>query len=387
MLGRAYWPVGRLVVGGNRYDRSELAGAFGDLGTLVPFVVGYVTINRLDPQAVLLAFGLVALATGLYFRTPMPVQPMKAIATVAVTQAATVTPAMIWASGLVTGVFWLAMAITGAVSWVAALTSRPVVRGLVLGLGLSFILEGVNLMQRGPALAIVGAVLTLLLLSQSRLPAMLVLLIYGALAALITDRNLMSDLRALSPGFRLPSIGLPSFGLRDVVQGTLVLALPQAALTLGNAIIATKEENNALFPDRPVSVRLLAADHGVMNLLGAALGGVPMCRGAGGMAGHIRFGARTGGALVILGALLLVVALFLSDSVDTLFRLFPMPVLGVILFFGGIELAASANGDGASRPDRIVMVVTAGVALWNMGAGYGAGLLLHHAAKRGFVRL
>jgi len=376
-----------LVVGGNRYDRSELAGAFGDLGTLIPFVVGYVTINRLNPQAVLLGFGLVALATGLYFRTPMPVQPMKAIATVAVTQAAIVTPAMIWASGLVTGVFWLAMALTGAVSWVAALTSRPVVRGLVLGLGLSFILEGVNLMQRGPALAIAGAVLTFLLLSQSRLPAMLVLLVYGALAALITDRNLMSDLNALSPAFRLPSIGLPSLGLRDVVQGTLVLALPQAALTLGNAIIATKEENNALFPDHPVSVRLLAADHGVMNLLGAVLGGVPMCRGAGGMAGHIRFGARTGGALVILGALLLIVALFLSDSADTLFRLFPMPVLGVILFFGGIELAASANGDGASRPDRIVMVVTAGVALWNMGAGYGAGLLLHHAAKRGIVRL
>jgi MFS superfamily sulfate permease-like transporter len=216
---------------------------------------------------------------------------------------------------------------------------------------------------------------------------MVVLLIYGALAALTTDRSLMSDLSALSPGWRLPSIGLPSFALRDVVQGTLVLALPQAALTLGNAIIATKEENNALFPDRPVSVRLLAADHGLMNLLGAALGGVPMCRGAGGMAGHIRFGARTGGALVILGTLLLVVALCLSDSVDTLFRLFPMPVLGVILFFGGIELAASANGDGASRPDRIVMVVTAGIALWNMGAGYGAGLLLHHAAKRGIVRL
>ena len=343
-----------MVVGGNRYDRSELAGAFGDLGTLVPFVVGYVTINRLDPQAVLLGFGLTALATGLYFRTPMPVQPMKAIATVAVTQASTVSPAMIWASGLVTGVFWLVMSITGAVSWVAAITSRPVVRGLVLGLGLSFILEGVNLMQRGPALAIAGAALTFLLLSQSRFPAMLVLLGYGALAALIADRNLMSELSALSPSFRLPSIGLPSLGLRDVVQGTLVLALPQAALTLGNAIIATKEENNALFPERPVSVRLLAADHGVMNLLGAVLGGVPMCRGAGGMAGHVRFGARTGGAPVILGTVLLVVALFLSDSVDTLFRLFPMPVLGVILFFGGIELAASANGEWrfAGRPHR-----------------------------------
>jgi MFS superfamily sulfate permease-like transporter len=376
-----------MVLGGNRYDRSELAGAFGDFGTLIPFVVGYVTINRLDPQAVLLGFGLVAVVTGLYFRTPMPVQPMKAIATVAVTQAGTVTPAIIWASGLVTGVFWLAMAITGAVSWVAALTRRPVVRGLMLGLGLSFILEGVNLMQRGPALALVGAAMTFILLGQARMPAMLVLLAYGAIAALATDQTLMSDLSTLSPGFRLPSVGLPSLGLRDLLQGTLVLAIPQAALTLGNAIIATKEENNGLFPDRPVSVRLLAADHGLMNLLGAAVGGVPMCRGAGGMAGHIRFGARTGGALVILGALLLVVALFLSDSVDTLFRLFPLPVLGVILFFGGIELAASVNGEGASRADRTVMVVTAGIALWNMGAGYVAGLALYYAAARGVVRL
>src|SRR5262245_6310253 len=165
--------------------------------------------------------------------------------------------------------------------------------------------------------------------------------------ALVTATG--DQMSAMSPAFKLPSVGLPSLGLRDVVQGTLVLALPQAALTLGNAIIATKEENNILFPDRPVSVRLLTADHGVMNLLGAVIGGVPMCRGAGGMAGHIRFGARTGGALVMLGAGLLVVALFLSDSVDTLFRLFPMSVLGVLLFFGGIKLAASANGEGATR--------------------------------------
>lgn len=376
-----------MILGGNRFDRGEVAGAFGDLGTLVPFVVGYVTINRLDPQGVLLGFGLMALATGLYFRTPMPVQPMKAIATVAVTQAGTVTPAMIWAAGLVTGAFWLAMGITGAVSWVAALTSRPVVRGLVLGLGLSFILEGVTLMHRGPALAIAGAALTFLLLSQSRVPAMLVLLVYGGVAALLTDTTLVSDLAGLSLGFRFPALGLPAFDLRDLTQGVLVLAIPQAALTLGNAIIATKEEHNSLFPNRPVSVRLLAADHGLMNLLGVLVGGVPMCRGAGGMAGHVRFGAKTGGALVILGTLLLAVALFMSDSVATLFRLFPMPVLGVILFFGGIELAASADGDGAVRADRVVMVVTAGIALWNMGAGYLMGLVLYHAASRKLLRL
>jgi MFS superfamily sulfate permease-like transporter len=166
-----------------------------------------------------------------------------------------------------------------------------------------------------------------------------------------------------------------------------VLAVPQVALTLGNAVIATAEEHNSLFPHRPISVRLLALDHGLMNLVAAPLGGVPMCRGAGGMAGHIRFGARTGGALVILGALLMVGALFFADSVATVFRLFPLPVLGVILFFGGIELAVGINGDTFSRSERTVLVVTAGIALWNMGVAYLAGLLLYHAAQRRILRL
>ncbi len=376
-----------MTLGGNRFDRSELAGAFGDLGTLVPFVVGYITIARLEPQGVLLGFGLLALATGLYFRTPMPVQPMKAIATVAVTQPQMVTPGAIFASAVVTGVFWLGMGMSGAVSGLAALTSRPVVRGIVLGLGLSFILEGVGLMHRGPLVAVPAVLLTFLLLSQPRVPAMLVLLAYGAAAALTLDPTLLRDLGGLAPSFRLPALQVPLLSWREVVTGALVLAVPQTALTLGNAVIATAEEHNALFPHRRISVRLLALDHGLMNLIAAPLGGVPMCRGAGGMAGHVRFGARTGGAIVILGVILLGGALFFADSVATLFRLFPFPVLGVILFFSGIELAVGINGDTFSRSEHTILVVTAGVALWNMGVAYLAGLMLHHAAQRGIIRL
>jgi hypothetical protein len=43
-----------------------------------------------------------------------------------------------------------------------------------------------------------------------------------------------------------------------------------------------------------------------------------MCRGAG-LAGHVRLGATTGGALVILGGLLPGLALFYADSVATVF--------------------------------------------------------------------
>src|SRR5213594_74241 len=167
-------------IAGNEFSRSELAGAFGDLGTLIPFVVGYITVTRLDPQGVLLGFGLLAVATGFYFRTPMSVQPMKAIATVAVTHPGVVTPGGIFVSAVVTGMFWLGMGLTGAVSWIAAVTARPVVRGITLGLGLSFVLEGVRLMERGWLVAVPGALLTFTLLGRPRLPAMLALLAYGA---------------------------------------------------------------------------------------------------------------------------------------------------------------------------------------------------------------
>jgi MFS superfamily sulfate permease-like transporter len=366
---------------------GELAGAFGDLGTLVPFVVGYLTINRLDPQGVLLGFGVVAVATGLYFRTPLSVQPMNAIGTAAIAHPESVTPGMIGASALVTGVLWLTMAMTGAVSWIAALTSRPVVRGLVLGLGLSFILEGTRFMGGSLAMALPAAALTLVLWGQTRLPAMLVLLAYGALIALVSDPALARDLAGLVPRFRMPSLGAPAFGWTDLAQGTLVLALPQAALTLGNAVIATAEEHNRLFPQNRLTVRTLAIDHGLMNLAAAGLGGVPMCRGAGGLAGHVRFGARTGGALVILGVLLLGVALFFADSTRTLLRLFPLPVLGVILLFGGMELAVAGTTEAAAPEDRGVLVLTAGLALWNMGAAYLTGLALYHAVRRRLITL
>ncbi len=216
---------------------------------------------------------------------------------------------------------------------------------------------------------------------------MLLLLGVGATVAIARDPALLRELGQLAFRPRLPEFALTRLGWEDVVTGVLVLGLPQAALTLGNAIIATVEENNTLFPHRPTTVRTVAVDHGIMNLVGTALGGVPMCHGAGGMAGHVRFGARTGGALVILGSLLLFTGLFLADSVATLFKLFPPAMLGVILMFGGLELAAGVQENASGRGDRYVMLLTAGVSMWNMGVGYLAGLLLWFAVQRGWLRV
>jgi MFS superfamily sulfate permease-like transporter len=373
---------------GNTYDLREAAGAFGDLGTLIPFLVGYLTIAKMDPVGVLVAFGLFKILAGLYFKTPVPIQPMKAIGTAAISHPGAIGPAAILASGLFSGLLWLTMGLSGAVTWIARLTNRPIVHGLILGLGLSFVLEGIKLIEGDYVVAILGIALTFALLSRDRVPAMLALLVFGSVVAIARQPAILGELRQISVQLRLPEFALTSLTGHDVLVGVVVLGLPQAALTLGNAIVATVEENNALFPDRPTTVRAVAIDHGVMNIVGASLGGVPMCHGAGGLAGHVRFGARTGGALVMLGALVLFIGLFLADSVTTFFKLFPRSVLGVILLFGGLELAASVQaGDRATKSDRYVMLLTAGVAMWNMGAGYLAGLALSHSYRRGWLAL
>jgi MFS superfamily sulfate permease-like transporter len=124
-----------------------------------------------------------------------------------------------------------------------------------------------------------------------------------------------------------------------------------------------------------------------MNFASAAVGGVPMCHGAGGMAGHVAFGARTGGALIILGTILLVVAIFFSGSVETLFRVFPASVLGVILFLTGAQLALGSCQFSQDKGERFATLVTAAFAMWNVGAAFLVGLGVFHIAKRGWLRL
>ncbi|MDI6755495.1 MAG: putative sulfate/molybdate transporter [Thermodesulfobacteriota bacterium] len=372
---------------GNEYNRTELAGAFGDLGTFIPFVAAYITLNKMDPLGILLSFGIFKIFVGLHFKTPFPVQPMKAIGGMAIAHPETITQGMIWGSGIFTGVFWLVLGLSGAVSWLHKITAKPIVRGIMLGLGLGFMLDGLGMMKAQPFMAVAACALTFFLLSFEKVPAMLILLAFGIGTEVIFNPTLSVELSRISVSLRIPEIHLNRIGWQDFLAGALILGLPQAPLTLGNAIIATAEENNELFPDRPVKVKTIALNHGLMNLLSASIGGIPLCHGAGGMAGHVRFGARTGGALVILGVIVLLLGLFFSDSISTILKVFPPSILGVILFFTGLELASIARDIGNQKSDVYVMLVTAGLAMWNMGVAYFAGLILYYAIKKKILKV
>jgi hypothetical protein len=373
-----------------RFDRMEWAGAFGDLGTLIPFVVAYIAVVKVDPFGILFSFGLAAVACGLYYRTPFPVQPMKAIGAVAATQAAqtaTITQASVFGAGLATGLIWLTLGLTGTARYLAKLVPRFVVIGIVLGLGIGFMLHGIRLMSGGWLIAAIALTGTLLLLTNKVIPAMFLLLLFGAVIGAVQNPALLAALRSAPPALHWPGFALAGISWHDLLIGTTLLALPQLPLTLGNAVIAIREENNRLFPERAVTENTIAVSTGAMNLGSAVLGGVPMCHGAGGMAGHVAFGARTGGAPIILGTLLLILALFFSGSVRTLFALFASPVLGVILFLTGAQLALGSCDFSRHKRERFITLVTAAFALWNVGLAFLAGLALAYLERRGWLRL
>jgi len=374
----------------NRFDLPEWAGAFGDLGTLIPFVAAYVSILKMDANGLLVAFGVALVIAGAIYRTPFPVQPMKAIGASAVSQAALAAglgSAAVVGAGLTTGLMWIALAVTGLGKRAASWVPRSALTGVVMGLGFSFMIEGIRMMSTSPWVGGLLLVLTLVLLGRPRVPAMLVLLAIGVAMAMLNQPELMRELGALKPEFRIPAFAWSSLSMGDLWTGFILLALPQLPLTFGNAYLAITEENNRLFPDRPVTERAVAFSTGLMNLGSSLLGGIPMCHGAGGMAGHVQFGARTGGSSIILGVILLGAGLFLSSSIDTVFKMFPQNVLGVILFMAGLQLALGSRDSGAEKADRFVVLSTAAFAIWNVGVAVLFGILVHQGSKRGWLRL
>lgn len=368
----------------------EWAGAFGDLGTLIPFAIAYIALVDIDPGSLLFVIGLSQIVVGLYYKTPFPVQPMKAIGAIATTQAAqtlVITSNTVVAAGLVTGLIWLCLGITGLASKLAKIIARPITLGIILGLGIAFMLDGIERISTNWLIGAIGLFGTLLLLTNKRFPAMIVLLLFGMIFSIIQDPSLLSEFRNIKPDLQVPAFSWSKITLNDIFIGTIFLALPQLPLTLGNAVIAIREENNRLFPDRSITENQVAVSTGIMNTFSSMFNGIPLCHGAGGMAGHVRFGANTGGATVIIGSILLLLALMFSDSISLVFSFFPISILGIILFLTGAQLALGACDKGFNKYERFTMYTVAAATIWNVGIAFIYGFIVHWLLKKKIIKL
>jgi MFS superfamily sulfate permease-like transporter len=371
-----------------RFDRHELAGAFGDIGTDLPLIVALIATCGLDAASVCIVFGALQVATGLLYGIPMPVQPLKAMAAIMLAQR--LSPEVFAGGGLVIGATMLLLAATGLLDWLARVIPLAVVRGIQLGLGITLAMLAMREYAGsdgapGYVLAAACVVLLLVLRRQRRVPAPLVVIGAGVLYALLFRVDLTNLTSAV--GLGLPVFALPTGDA--IVQGALLLALPQLPLSLGNSVVATSQTTHDLFPERAVTVRKIGTTYGLMNLVGPLFGGVPVCHGCGGLVGFHGFGARTGGAPVIYGGLYLVLGLVFAPGLADVVRVFPMPVLGVVLFFEAIALMSLVRDVSADRTALWIALAVSGAVVglpYGYVVGLVAGTALAWAADRGWVR-
>jgi SulP family sulfate permease len=371
--------------------RHELAGGLGDAGLFVPIAVALVAVNGLSATAVFGVGGLAYLATALYFRVPVPVQPLKAFAAAAI--ALELEPDVIAAGALSMAAAMALLGSTGTAGWLAARFPLVLVRGIQASVALLLARASVELAERGnwvglPAVAewvgvavAAGACLLLVTLRTSRFPGALVVLGGGLVAGIAVA----GGVPAVGYGPEAPSLSVPEGPAFATALGTLVLA--QLPLTCGNSVVATADAERSYFAERAARVtpNRLAASIGASNLIAGLTHGLPLCHGAGGVTAHVKLGARSAIATASVGVLYLSLALLFGASLPALLKLLlPGALAGMLLY------VAVQHGLLAARLERAQdRVIAAGVGLvtlatGNLAIGVAAGVAV--LALRSLVR-
>jgi hypothetical protein len=311
--------------------------------------------------------------TGVVYGLPMPVQPLKAMAVLVITQK--IGGDVLSGAGLAIGVVMLILSLTGGLSWIERVIPKCVVRGIQFGLGLS--LATLALKQYLPTMGWTGYGLALCtfaivaaLWNNHRVPPGAVVILFGGLFAALcsADFGVISS----AAGLTLPTWHRPAWN--DIVTGFVVLALPQLPLSLSNSVIATSQTLRDLFPERKVGIGRIGTTYALMNIAVPFFGGIPVCHGCGGLAGHYAFGARTGGSVIIYGTIYVVLGLVFSGAVAHIVQVFPMPVLAVILFVEALTLMLLLRDQMASRRDTGIALMVGLIAL-SVPQGFIVGLL------------
>lgn len=356
------------------FNLRELAGSMGDFGTLLPLAIGYIVVNGLNPAGFLIMMGIVNVFLGLTYKLPMPLQPKKTVATVAIAQGW--APSLIYSTGFGLGIVWLFLYFTNLIQKIVKYTPKSVTRGITLALGVTLFRTGFEFFKSDIYIGLIALLIILVFRKNTKLPAAILLFLFGF--ALIIFKGEIKGI--IDIGFTLPPI--TSISLNDIYKGMILVGIAQIPLTLTNAVIAVTALLKDYFPEKPVSEKKLLFNMGIANVIVPFFGGFPMCHGAGGLAGQYAFGARTGGANIMEGTIEICLGLFLSKSILNLFTIFPMSIVGAMLFYVSYELAKLVQ-DIKSNSERLVMILTAIISvILNMALGFIAGIIVFHLMKK-----
>ncbi len=357
-----------VTLGGYEFSIKELSGAVGDFGTLLPLAVGFMVVNNMHPARFMVVFGITNVATGLFYKAPMPLQPMKAVAAIAISNQW--SGDLLTATALSMGVFWMLMGLSTRIEEFITRTPESIIRGIQLSVGLSLGWLGITMIIENVwwlGVATIGLVLFMQRYYE-RNPSALLVVAVGVLISVVRGGIGWPSVELL-----LPSINWPDATL--AWEGFIKAGIGQIPLTLTNAVIACAALFREYFPERDISEQQLMLNMGIMNIASSCLGGFPMCHGSGGLASHYYFGARTGGANIMEGALEVFVGVFFGSALLSVFESFPLALLGGMLIMVGVELGKFSRG--LTRKELPTATITALFGtIFNLGVGFAAGLIL-----------
>jgi sulfate permease, SulP family len=377
-----------------RPSLGDAAGAVADLGILVPLSAALILVNGLDSGAVLLCAGLLVLASGLVFKIPFPVQPLKALTAVAV--ARELSPDVIHAAGLELAAFLMLLSIGHVADAVARLFVKPVVRALQLGVGTLLVITAAKLVLDPPDVfrgtpgspwpILLGfAALGCVVFAAHRRHYWAALALFGTGVA-VTVVTVSPELGAIS--LRLPKMDLPSWSAYG--SAFVLLVVPQLPLTFGNAVVAVNDLAHEYFgPDaRRVTPSRVCLSAGAGNTVSAVLGGMPMCHGAGGLTAHVRLGARSAGMNLLLGGVFVTLGLLFSAQIPLILGLMPVWVLAAFLIYAGLRHALLVTDLRGASLAIAIIAGAFGAWLGNLAVTAGLALALEHFLRlsRGRVR-
>lgn len=356
-----------------KLNRNELSGAFGDIGTDLPLIIGMLLATNLQISNTLIVYGILQIITSLIYGIPMPVQPLKAVALIVITQ--NVSAEVIWGGGLAIGIIMLILTLTGLLVWLNRVIPKTVIRGIQLGLGLQLCLLAVKDYipadkTTGYIFALIAFIIGLILVGNRKYPPAIFILGLGVLYMFLFHFGILSNLT-----FSVPKITIPHLSYQNILAGLVLLAIPQIPLSLGNSIFATNQIATDLFPEKKITVKKIGFTYSLMNLISPLLGGIPVCHGSGGIAGHYTFGGRTGGSTLIYGLFYLVLGIFFSGNSAETLMIFPKPILGVILLFEGFALILLVKDIIVDRNMFLVAVIVAICAI-GLPNGYLIGMVV-----------
>jgi predicted benzoate:H+ symporter BenE len=358
--------------GSKKFTLRELGGAFGDWGTLIPFIIGYISIVGLKPAGIFLTLGITNIILGIRFNLPLPVQPQKTIGTVAISEKWTSN--MVISTGFGTGVIWFLLGFSKKLNKIVQKIPITAVRGIQLGLALILGWAGAVFFSGNLLLGLISIVIIIILIRNKPIPSAIILTIMGVLIVIITGTVQLSNIR----------LGLPIFNFefptwQNLLLGMVYAGIAQLFLTITNVMIATVVLIKDLFPEREdiIDANNLALNMGTMNLINPFLGGMPLCHGSGGLMAQYAFGARTGGSMIMEGIIELILGLFFSETLFLLFNEFPSAILGSMLMYTAFLLGKIACKDFDLKKFPIIFISAIFCFIVNITVGFFIGLFIY----------